>query len=159
LAHELSHVKNYDIRVMTIVIVLVGIIALLSDMFIRFSFWGGGRSRNSRSSGQAGTILMVIGVILLVLSPLIGKLIQLSISRKREFLADASGVLLTRYPEGLASALEKIQQENMPLKRANNATAHLFLSSPFGRKKHTFAKLFRTHPPIGERIASLRNMA
>lgn len=160
MAHELSHVKNYDILVMTVVIVLIGIIALLSDWFIRIQFWGGGRRRDSSSGGnQLQMILIIVGVILLILSPIIGKLIQLAISRKREYLADASGSLLTRYPAGLASALEKIKSENMALKKANNATAHLFFASPFGRTKHAMSKLFATHPPIDERITALKKMA
>jgi len=159
IAHELSHIKNYDILLMTIVIVLVGLIALLSDWFIRIRFWGGGRNRDSDSKGgQLQTILLAAGIILLILSPIIGKLIQLAISRKREFLADASGALLTRYPEGLAKALEKIQAENMPLRQANNATAHLYIANPFGRKKHFMSQLFATHPPIEERIAVLKKM-
>lgn len=158
LAHELAHVKNYDIRLMTVVIVLVGLIALLSDWFLRIQFWGGGKHKNNNQGGQIQAILMIIGLILLILSPLIGKLIQLAISRKREFLADASGSLLTRYPEGLAKALEKIKIENAPLKRANNATAHLYIASPFGRTKHAMAKLFATHPPIDQRISILRSM-
>ena len=159
IAHELSHIKNYDILLMTVVIVLVGLIALLSDWFIRIQFWGGGRKNDSRSGGQIQVILLVVGLVLLILSPIIGKIIQLAVSRKREFLADASGSLLTRYPEGLAKALEKIAAENMPLKKANNATAHLYLASPFGRAKHLMSKLFATHPPIEERIAALRKMA
>ncbi|OGY45008.1 MAG: zinc metalloprotease HtpX [Candidatus Buchananbacteria bacterium RIFCSPHIGHO2_01_FULL_44_11] len=159
LAHELSHIKNYDIRLMTVVIVLVGVIALLSDWFIRVRFWGGGRGHgDSKSSGQIQAVLLLVGVILLILSPLIGQLIQLAISRKREFLADASSALLTRYPEGLAKALEKIAREDMPVQRANNATAHLYIASPFGRKKHSMAKFFSTHPSIEERIALLRKM-
>ena len=157
LAHELSHIQNYDIRLMTIVIVLVGMIALLSDWFLRLTFHGGGR-RDSRD-GRAGAVLMVIGIVLLILSPIIAQLIKLAISRKREFLADASGSLLTRYPAGLANALEKISQEDMPVLRANNATAHLYLASPFGRKRHALASLFQTHPPIEQRIARLRSMA
>lgn len=154
-AHELSHVKNYDIRVMTIVIVLVGTIALLSDMFFRMSFFGGG-NRNSRSSGGGG-VLAIVGIALMILSPIIAELIKLAVSRKREYLADASGALLTRYPEGLARALEKISQSNVPLKRANAATAHLFISNPF--KKSGVKNLFSTHPPIEERVAKLRGMA
>ncbi|MBI3290692.1 M48 family metallopeptidase [Candidatus Falkowbacteria bacterium] len=159
IAHELSHVKNYDILVMTIVIVLVGLIALLSDWFIRIQFWGGGRKEGGHGNGQIQAVLMVIGLILLILSPIIGKLIQLAVSRKREFLADASGSLLTRYPEGLAKALEKIGRENMAVKKANNATAHLYIASPFGRAKHAMSKLFATHPPLEERIIALREMA
>lgn len=157
IAHELSHVKNYDILLMTLVLVLVGLIALLSDWFIRIRFWGGGR-RDDREDGRLQLIIMAFGVILLILSPLIGKLIQLAISRKREYLADASGALLTRYPEGLARALEKIGAENMPLKHANNATAHLYIASPFGRTKHLMSSLFSTHPPLEDRIINLRKM-
>jgi len=161
LAHELSHIKNYDIRLMMIVIVLVGILALLSDWFIRIRFFGrgSGRDSNSKSGGQIGAILLVVGIILLILSPIIGKLIQFAISRKREYLADASGSLLTRYPEGLARALEKIKMENKPLDHANNATAHLYISNPFGGAKHFASALFSTHPPIDDRIAELRKMA
>jgi len=156
IAHELSHIKNYDIRLMTLVVVLVGIVSLLAHWFLRFSFLGG-RSRDSKQ-GSAGTILMVVGLVLMILSPIIAKLIQLAISRKREFLADASASLLTRYPEGLAKALEKISQSNQPLKRANGATAHLYIASPFGSKKNMTSKLFSTHPPIKERIGALRKM-
>jgi len=158
IAHELSHIKNYDILLMTIVIVLVGLIALLSDWFIRIRFWGGGKKRSSQGGSRIEMILLIVGVVLLILSPLIGKMIQLAISRKREFLADASGSLLTRYPEGLAKALEKIAEQNMPMRKANNATAHLYIATPFGRKKHFMSQLFATHPPIKERIASLRQM-
>lgn len=158
IAHELSHIKNYDILLMTIVLVLVGLLALLADWFLRIQFWGGERKRDNNSSGQLQLILMVAGVVLLVLSPIIGQLIQLAISRKREFLADASGALLTRYPEGLARALEKIAAENMPMKNANNATAHLYFASPFGRTKHLMSNLFRTHPPINDRVVELRKM-
>ncbi|MFA6255487.1 MAG: M48 family metallopeptidase [Patescibacteria group bacterium] len=159
IAHELSHIKNYDILLMTVVIIMVGLIALLSDWFIRIRFWGGGRRGEGDSkSSQLQIILLVAGAILLILSPIIGKLIQLAISRKREFLADASSALLTRYPEGLAKALEKIQTESMPLRQANNATAHLYIANPFGRKKHFMSQLFATHPPIEERIATLRKM-
>ncbi len=156
LAHELSHIKNYDIRLMTLVIVCVGIVALLSNWFFRIRFLGGRRS--SRQGGQVQLVFMVIGLLLLIFSPLIAQLIKLAISRKREFLADASGALLTRYPDGLANALEKIKQYNhQPMLKANNATAHLFISNPFGDKmKKGMAKLFSTHPPINERIAALR---
>ena len=156
-AHELSHVKNYDILVMTVVIVLVGLVALLSDIFIRMQFYGGGR-RKDNGGGNAQVILLVVGLVLLATSPIIGKIIQLAISRKREYLADASGSLLTRYPEGLARALEKIKAEGIPMKKSNNATAHLFIASPFGRAKHVFSKLFATHPPIEDRVTALRKM-
>ena len=155
-AHELSHIKNYDIRLMTLVVVLVGIVSLLAHWFLRFSLFGG-RSRNSKQ-GSAGTILLIIGLILMILSPIIAQLIKLAVSRKREFLADASAALLTRYPEGLAKALEKISQNSQPLKKANGATAHLYIASPFGNKKNITAKLFSTHPPIKERINTLRKM-
>jgi heat shock protein HtpX len=156
IAHELSHVKNYDIRLMTVVLVLVGLLALLSDWFMRMRFFGG--RRDSREGGGAQAILMVIGLILIILAPIIGQLIQLAVSRRREFLADASAALLTRYPEGLASALEKISSEHAPLQRANNATAHLYIANPFGGAKHLFSSLFATHPPIQERIKTLRQM-
>ncbi len=152
IAHELSHIKNYDIRVMTIVIVLVGIVIILADWLIRGSFFSD-RDRNN-------SILIIIGIVFALLSPLFAQLIQFAISRKREFLADADGALLTRYPEGLARALEKIAKENKPMKRANKATAHLYFSSPFGikNKKKSLSYLFSTHPPIEERIKALRNM-
>lgn len=151
IAHELSHVKNYDIRVMTIVIVLVGSIALLSDMFFRMSLFGG--KRENKNTHPA---FIIIGIVLLILSPLIAELIKLAISRKREYLADASGALLTRYPEGLARALEKIAASEVPFQKANSATAHLFISNPFKGKK--LKNMFSTHPPIEERIKKLRGM-
>ena len=159
LAHELSHIKNYDILVMTLVIICVGIIALLSNWFFRISFFSGGR-RSSKGGGQLQIIFIVISLALLILAPIIGQLIKLAVSRKREFLADASGALLTRYPEGLAKALEKISQQNIePMRKANNASAHLYISNPFGNKaKKGLAKMFSTHPPIEERIAALRGM-
>jgi heat shock protein HtpX len=162
IAHELSHIKNYDILVMTIVIVLVGMVALLGDWFFRIQLWGGGSRRrsDSRSGNQIQSILLIMGLIFLIISPIIAKLIQLAISRKREYLADASAALLTRYPAGLANALEKIKQVNLqPMRHANNATAHLYISSPFGKKKQLFSKLFSTHPPIDDRIKALRAMA
>lgn len=156
IAHELSHVKNYDIRLMTVVLVLVGLLALLSDWFMRAHLFGG--RRDDREGGRAQAILMIIGLVLIILAPIIGQLIQLAVSRRREFLADASAALLTRYPEGLARALEKISMEHRPLKHANNATAHLFIANPFGSAKHLFSNLFATHPPIEERIKTLRQM-
>ncbi|PIR03182.1 MAG: zinc metalloprotease HtpX [Candidatus Magasanikbacteria bacterium CG11_big_fil_rev_8_21_14_0_20_43_7] len=154
-AHELSHVKNYDIRVMTIVVVLVGAIALISDMFFRMHFFGGGR-RSNNDSGKAGGIIMIVGIVLLILSPIIAELIKLAISRKREYLADASGALLTRYPEGLARALEKISASSATLPHASAATAHLFISNPF--KKGSVSGLFSTHPPMKDRVEKLRGM-
>lgn len=161
IAHELSHIKNYDIRVMMLVIVLVGIIALISDFTMRSMWFGRSKRRNSDSDGgQLGMILMVVGIVLLVLSPIIAQLIKFAVSRKREFLADGSGALLTRYPEGLASALEKIEQTNIaPMQKANNATAHLYIANPFGKTKKFLSNAFSTHPPIEERIKALRSMA
>lgn len=150
IAHELSHVQNYDIRVMTIVIVLVGLVSLLAQWILRF---GGGRGSDNNSRGN---IFGIIGLVLLLLSPLIAELIKLAVSRKREYLADASGSLLTRYPEGLARALEKIQASTTPLATASTATAHLFISNPF--KGKSISSLFSTHPPIADRIAKLRSM-
>lgn len=159
LAHELSHIKNYDVRFMTLVAVLVGIIAMLSDFYFRSMWFGGNRRRDNDSGGnQAQGILMLIGLVLLIFAPIIGQLIKLAVSRRREFLADASGALLTRYPEGLAQALEKIGQENKPLAHANTATAHLYISNPFGRTGNAVGKLFSTHPPLAERVAALRAM-
>lgn len=155
LAHELSHVKNYDIRIMTIVIVLVGMVILVSDFMIRMQIFGRGhgRSRNSHP------IMLAIGLLLMILAPLFAQIIKLAVSRKREYLADASGALLTRYPEGLANALEKIAHQRKPLRRANEATAHLYISNPFGSTRKTLNRLFSTHPPIQDRIKVLRNMA
>lgn len=153
IAHELSHVKNFDIRLMTIVAILVGFIAILGDIFLRSMRIGSGRKKGSE-------IFLLLGIIFAILSPIIATLIQLAISRKREFLADASGALLTRYPEGLAKALEKIEQDPIPTQHATNATAHLFITNPFKGKetKQWFASLFNTHPPIEERITILRSM-
>lgn len=158
ISHELSHIGNRDILISTIVAVLVGLIAILSDMFLRSRPWGfHGGSRDSRGGGgQLQAIIFIIGLVFIVLSPIIAALIQLAISRKREFLADASGSLLTRYPEGLASALRKISSYTSPMRHASNATAHLFISNPFGsRAFRGIAKLFMTHPPAEERIHAL----
>lgn len=155
LAHELSHVKNYDIRFMTLVAVLVGSISILSNIFLR-SHWLPRRSSN-REGGNAGAIFLIIGIVLAILSPIIAELIKLAISRRREYLADASGSLLTRFPEGLASALEKIAAQNQPMARASQATAHLFIANPFSGKK--ISSLFSTHPPVEDRIKKLREMA
>ncbi len=160
LAHELSHVGNRDMLLSTVVVVLVGFISIISDMFLRSTFWGGMGRRDDRGSGQAGAIMMVAGVALSILAPISATLIQLAISRKREFLADASGALLTRYPEGLASALQKISSDATPMRVANNTTAHLWLDNPFkGQKEVSFLrKLFMTHPPIEERIKALKGL-
>lgn len=155
LSHELSHVKNFDTRWMVLVGVLVGSLSLLGDLFFRF---GGGRRRESSNGG--GQLGMIIGIAFLILAPIIGQLIRFAISRKREYLADASGALLTRYPEGLASALEKISHATDPLDRAPEATAHLWIASPLqtGQKPGLLSRLFSTHPPIEDRINTLRSM-
>ena len=159
IAHELSHIGNKDMLLQTMVVILAGVIAMLSNLFLRISFYGGGRRNDSKGSG--GAILAVLGIIAAILAPLAATLIQLAISRKREFLADASGALLTRYPEGLARALEKISVDPNPLRVATNSTAHLFIASPFRGKQAAswFTKLFMTHPPIEERIKALRGMS
>jgi heat shock protein HtpX len=154
LSHELSHIGNRDMLVSTVVVVLVGFVALLSNFFLRSMFWGG-MNRDDKDRGQLGGIMMLIGIGLAVLSPIAVTLIQLAISRNREFLADASGALLTRYPEGLAKALEKISHDKMPLKVANKATNHLWIASPVKTK---IAGWFMTHPPVEERIKRLRKM-
>jgi len=164
IAHELSHIKNLDIRVMTVAIICVGIIALLADWMMRGYFWGGNR-RSSNDNKGAGGVLIIIGLVLAILAPIFAQLLQLAISRKREYLADASGSLLTRYPEGLARALEKISH-SQPMRQVNRATAHLFISEPglngSGEKSTVkigkLASLFSTHPPIAERVAKLRGM-
>jgi len=154
ISHELSHIGNRDILLQTVVVVLVGFVVLISDWFLRSWRWSGGRRDNDRGSFAA--IFALIGIILAILAPLFVNLIQLAISRKREFLADASGALLTRYPEGLARALEKISQDQNQLRTANQATAHLFIVNPFKGKK--ISTLFMTHPPIEQRIRALRDL-
>lgn len=152
IAHELSHIGNKDILLSTVIVVLVGFVALLSDFFLRISIHGG----RGRDSDRAQSILIILGLVFAVLAPIAVKIIQLSISRKREFLADASGALLTRYPEGLANALKKISANPNNLKRASKATAHMYISNPFKGKK--ISKMFMTHPPTEERIAALLEM-
>ena len=155
IAHELSHIKNFDIRLMMVVAVLVGMIVLISNWMFRIRIGG-----NRGKGGQLGAIILIIGVVLAILSPLIAEFIKMAISRKREYLADASGALLTRYPAGLASALEKISSYSEPMRRANNGTAHLFIANPFGAKaKRGLAHMFSTHPPIEERVSKLKDMA
>lgn len=153
IAHELSHVGNYDIRLMTLVVVLVGVISLISDLFLRFRFFGS--NRRSEGGGQIQLILLVIAIMSAILAPIAATLIQLAISRKREFLADSSAVLLTRYPDGLASALQKISEYKRPMRRATGATAHLYISNPLGKKQSYLSKLFSTHPPVEERIIAI----
>lgn len=155
-AHELSHVGNRDILLSTVVVVMVGFITLLADWFRHWAFWGGRSRDNDSGGGQARMILMVVAIVLSILAPIAAVMMQLAISRKREFLADADGALLTRYPEGLARALEKISADTEPLEAANRATAHLYIVNPFKGKK--FSTLFSTHPPIEQRVAALRGM-
>lgn len=160
IAHELSHVGNYDTRLMMIVVVLVGVITLLSDLFLRSRWFGfGGRNRDSGGDGQLQAILLIVALVAAILAPIAATLIQLAISRKREFLADSSGALLTRYPEGLAGALKKIGGYSRPMRKVSGATAHLYISDPFGKKESYFQKIFSTHPPISERIAALNKMS
>ena len=154
IAHELSHIGNRDILVMTVAVVLAGAVAMLTDIFLRISFFGGNNNDNKNP------ILLIAGIVAIILAPIAAQLIQLAVSRKREFLADASGALLTRYPDGLASALQKISSYSAPMRRANHATAHLFISNPFGAHERGkfIAKIFATHPPLEERVAALQGM-
>lgn len=157
MAHELSHVGNRDMLVSTVAVVLAGFVAILADFLMRAMMFGGGDRDN-----KAGVVFLVLGIVGIILAPFAAQMIQLAISRKREFLADASGALLTRYPEGLASALEKIHAYAQPMERANNATAHLFIADPFGGDSRSLRQkisgLFQTHPPAADRIRILRNM-
>jgi len=152
LAHELSHVKNYDIRFITFAVVMVGLVSILANLAFRSMFYGG----NRRDGGKAGTALLVIGLLFMILAPIFAKLVQLAVSRKREYLADATGASLTRYPDGLAKALEKIKLEGLAVKTANSTTASLFFANPL--KGASFSNLFATHPPIDERISRLKAM-
>ena len=160
IAHELSHIGNYDIRLMTIVAVLAGTVVLLSDLFMRWTWWGG-RDNDDKGGGQLKLIIFMVAIVLAILAPLIAQIIKMAISRKREFLADANSALITRHPEGLARALQKISADTEPLEVANRATAHMYIVNPL--KGHEgartwFSGLFMTHPPIEERIAALRSM-
>lgn len=159
-AHELTHIKSYDTRLMAVVAVMVGLIALLGDWFMR-SMWFGGR-RSSDREGEAGSIFIILGIIFAILSPIVGTLIQLAISRRREFMADAGSVEITRQPQDLISALKKIAADPLPLRNANKATAHLYIENPFKKVGHGskawFSGLFDTHPPIPDRIKALQNM-
>ena len=164
IAHELSHIKNYDILVQTLAVVMVGVIVLMSDWIMRTFLWGGrGRRRSSseKGGGNLGAILIIVALVLAILSPLIAQLLRLAVSRKREFLADADGAMLTRYPPGLASALRKLSADREPLEAANKATAHMYIINPLKDQKRgggAMAKLFSTHPPIEDRIAALEKM-
>lgn len=160
IAHELSHIGNRDILLQAMVVVLVGVVVIMTDFFFRISFRGGFGRRDSRSDGRAQIIVLAISLLLAILAPILAQIIKLAISRKREFLADASGTLLTRYPEGLARALEKISADPHDLKVASDATSHLYIANPFRGKEGAswLHKLFMTHPPINDRIKALREM-
>lgn len=156
IAHELSHVGNRDMLIATVSVVLVGFIAMIADLFFRMTFYGGGRRGGDN---KAGAIIFIVGIVAAILAPIAARLIHLAISRKREFLADASGALLTRYPEGLALALEKISTHSKSMKKTSHATAHLFIANPFGSKsnnKKSFNRFFSSHPPVKERLKALR---
>ncbi len=155
IAHEMSHVKNYDVRLQTLAVTLVGVVALLADWMRRSFFWGGMRRDRDRGGGA----LAIVGLLLAIFAPIVAQLLRLALSREREFLADANGALLTRYPEGLASALEKIAHDSAPLTSANTATAHLFIENPLKTSaRRRMSSLFNTHPPIEERISRLREL-
>ncbi len=156
IAHELSHIRNYDVRTMTIAAVLVGMAVLISDMLFHMFIFGGFRGGNSRNGGAEVVIAIVIAVVAIILTPIIAKLITMSISRKREFVADASAIELTRNPEGLASALETISKDVEPLESANKATAHLYIANPLKGQKLMLKSMFSTHPPMNERIRAIR---
>lgn len=153
LAHELSHVGNFDIRFMALVVALVAVVSIISDLLLRLSFWGGA---DDDEGGSSNTVLIILSIVGAILAPLVAAAIQFAVSRQREYLADSTGALLTRYPEGLASALEKISAADLPMTHANSATAPLYISNPL--KGRSFAGLFDTHPPIEERIRRLREM-
>jgi len=157
IAHELSHVRNYDIRLMTLTVVMVGVVALLSDWLLRSFFWGG--RRRDEDSGYLGLILMLLGIILAIISPIIAQIVRMAISRQREYLADSSGAMLTRYPLGLAHALEKISKDNEPLAVANKATSSLYIATPANLRSRKGWSLWDTHPPIEERIKRLEEMS
>lgn len=157
IGHEMSHIRNFDIRLQTLAVVMVGVVALLSDWILR-SFWLGGGRRRGRDKGNAGAILLVIGLVMAALAPLASQLIRLAVSRRREFLADAGSAELTRYPAGLASALRKISADTEPLEAANKATAHLYIVNPLKDFQGRVNNLFSTHPPIEERIKALEAM-
>lgn len=159
MAHELSHIKNYDIRLQSVTVALIGLIALISDIFLRTLIYGGSRRSNSRGKGNA--LFAVVGIILAILSPIIAKLIHLAISREREYLADASAAMITRHPQGLVRALKKIANDHEPLEVANKATAHLYIENPLRNETQLkwLNKMFATHPPMKDRIKRLEEMS
>ncbi len=157
IAHEMAHIRNYDILLMTVVAAIGGLIILLRDFFLRGMFFGG-RKRDSRRAGNSVAVLLLIGLVLAIIAPLFVALIRAAISRQREYLADASGAYITRYPQGLAQALNKLKQRYQPMARASQSNAHLFISSPFGKDRLEIANLFATHPPIDKRIERLNSL-
>jgi len=154
IAHEMSHIKNYDIRMASMTVVLVGIVALLSDWMLRSFFWGGGRRRGG-GRGNQGVLFIIVGLAMAILAPIIAQAIRLAVSRQREYLADSSGAMLTRYPPGLASALKKLGDDEEPLAVANKATAHMYIINPLLEHKSKINNLFKTHPPLYDRIKRL----
>ena len=160
IAHEMAHIRNYDILLMTVVAAIGGLIVLLRDFFLRSLWLGGGRRRDSgrRAGGNAGLILLVVGLVLAVIAPIFVALIRAAISRQREYLADASGAYITRYPQGLAQALAKLKSGYQPMARASSSNAHLFIASPFGKDRADIATLFSTHPPLDKRIERLNSL-
>ncbi len=161
LAHELSHIRNYDILVSTLAVTMVGMVALMSDLFLRFAFWGGMSDRNDNNDNPLGIVLVIFGFIAILFAPLIAQLMQLAVSRQREYLADASGVQITRYPPGLISALEKLKDDHTHVHTASKATAHMWIEEPLDThqdRKRKFDELFLTHPPLEDRIARLEEM-
>ena len=157
IAHEIAHIRDYDILLMTVVAAIGGLIILLRDFFLRSLFFGS-RRRSRRAGGQAGLIMLVIGFVLAIIAPLFVALIRAAISRQREYLADAEGAYIIRYPQGLAQALTKLRDTHKPLKRASDANAHLFITSPFGKDRSNITGLFSTHPPIEKRIKRLNKL-
>jgi len=159
MAHELSHVMNRDILYAMMVGVLAGSIVMLADFTLRYMFWfGGGRRRSSNDNNGGGQIVMIVGLVLTIVAPILAKMVQLAVSRQREYLADASAVKLTRYPEGLASALSKLTQDTHELRGANRATQHLYIVNPFPKLRKAARGAWSTHPPLDERIKRLRNL-
>ena len=162
LAHELSHIKNYDVLVMTLAVTMVGIIALISDFFLRFMFWGGARRNNDQGNNPFGIVLALLGVVLLIFGPIIASVMKFAVSRQREYLADSTGVSLTRYPPGLISALKKLKEDSTVINSASKATAHLWIEEPLDTETQKVGvrvnRLFASHPPLDERIAALEAM-
>ncbi len=158
IAHEIAHIRNYDMLLMTVVAAIGGLIILLRDFFLRSMLWGGRRRDSRKGGGQAGVILLVVGLVLAIIAPIFVALIRAATSRQREYLADASGAYITRYPQGLAQALAKLRDAHKPLKRASQSNAHLFIASPFGKDRTSVSGLFSTHPPLDVRIERLNNL-